>query len=71
MSVPDPNTFGGPVCVRRAGESEWREVSLSHGYTKNSRSILRIPDQVVGTQIRMQAFRQVPGTGMEDKLATS
>ncbi len=39
LSVPDPNTFGGPVFVRRAGESEWREVSFSHGYTQNSRGI--------------------------------
>ena len=30
LSVPDPNIFGGPVKVRRAGESEWKEVSLTH-----------------------------------------
>ncbi len=39
MSVPDPNTFGGPVRLRRAGEEEWRDVPLTHGYTENSRSI--------------------------------
>jgi predicted dehydrogenase len=39
LSVPDPNTFGGPVRVRRAGAGEWSDVPLTHGYAKNSRSI--------------------------------
>ena len=39
MSVPDPNTFGGPVRVRRAGAGEWTEVPLTHGYAENSRGI--------------------------------
>jgi predicted dehydrogenase len=39
LSVPDPNTFGGPVFVRRAGASDWSEVPLTHGYSKNSRGI--------------------------------
>ncbi len=39
LSVPDPNTFGGPVRLRRAGASEWQEIPLSHGYAKNSRSL--------------------------------
>ncbi len=39
MSVPDPNTFGGPVKVRRAGASEWTEVPLTHGYAENSRGL--------------------------------
>jgi len=30
LAVPDPNTFGGPVLVRRAGDKEWREVPLTH-----------------------------------------
>ncbi|MCC6803300.1 MAG: Gfo/Idh/MocA family oxidoreductase [Anaerolineae bacterium] len=30
LSVPDPNTFGGPVRLRLGGESEWREVALTH-----------------------------------------
>ena len=30
LSVPDPNTFGGPVKVRRAGETEWRDLPLTH-----------------------------------------
>jgi predicted dehydrogenase len=39
LSVPDPNTFGGPVLVRRAGQSEWMEVPLTHGYSENSRGL--------------------------------
>jgi len=39
LSVPDPNTFGGPVRVRRAGASEWSEIPLTHGYAENSRGI--------------------------------
>ncbi len=39
LSVPDPNTFGGPVCVRRARASEWSLIPLTHGYTINSRGI--------------------------------
>jgi predicted dehydrogenase len=30
LSVPDPNTFGGCVKVRRAQEKEWSEVALTH-----------------------------------------
>ena len=26
--MPDPNTFGGPVSIRRAGDEEWTEVDL-------------------------------------------
>ena len=39
LSVPDPNTFGGPVKYRRKGEKEFREVPMTHGYRENSRGI--------------------------------
>ncbi len=39
LSVPDPNCFGGPVRVRRAGDKDWMEIPLSHGYSENSRGI--------------------------------
>lgn len=39
LSVPDPNTFGGPVSVRRHNASEWSVVPLTHGYADNSRGI--------------------------------
>ncbi len=39
LSVPDPNTFGGPVMIRRAQEKDWSEVPLAYGYTGNSRGL--------------------------------
>ncbi|MEO7018562.1 MAG: Gfo/Idh/MocA family oxidoreductase [Ktedonobacteraceae bacterium] len=39
LSVPDPNTFGGPVSLHRAGEKGWQEIPLTHGYTENSRGL--------------------------------
>ncbi|MGC9359498.1 MAG: Gfo/Idh/MocA family protein [Anaerolineae bacterium] len=32
LSVPDPNSLGGPVRLARAGAPEWTEVPLSHGH---------------------------------------
>jgi predicted dehydrogenase len=39
LSVPDPNTFGGPVFVKRAGAAEWSQIPLTHGFAENSRGI--------------------------------
>ncbi|PWU70165.1 Gfo/Idh/MocA family protein [Gracilibacillus dipsosauri] len=39
MIVPDPNTFGGPVMIRRKDDSDWTEVPLTHGFTDNSRGL--------------------------------
>jgi predicted dehydrogenase len=39
LSVPDPNAFGGPVRLRRAGSDDWTDISLTHGYTENSRGL--------------------------------
>jgi predicted dehydrogenase len=39
LSVPDPNTFGGPVRLLRKGQKDWQEMPLSHGYTANSRGL--------------------------------
>ena len=39
LSVPDPNTFGGPVRIRKSGDGEWKEVPLTHGYQDNSRCL--------------------------------
>jgi len=30
LSVPDPNSFGGPVRLRRAGAEEWSDIPLTH-----------------------------------------
>jgi predicted dehydrogenase len=32
LSVPDPNSLGGPVRLSKAGEREWNEVTLTHGH---------------------------------------
>lgn len=39
LSLPDPNTFGGPVRLREAGEKEWREMPLTHANAANSRGL--------------------------------
>ncbi len=39
LALPDPNTFGGPVRLRRAEEDAWREVPISRPYTANSRGL--------------------------------
>ena len=39
LSVPDPNGFGGPVRVLRAGAKEWSEIPLTHGYARNYRGV--------------------------------
>ena len=47
LQVPDPNTFGGPVQIRRAGATEWNIVPLVFGYQDNARG-LGIADMVSG-----------------------
>jgi len=39
LSLPDPNTFGGPVRVWRSDENAWTEIPLSHPYSENSRGL--------------------------------
>ena len=40
LSVPDPNTFGGPVLLRKSGEDDWTELELTHkNYTSNMRGL--------------------------------
>lgn len=39
LRVPDPNTFGGPVQICRAGAKELCDIPLSHGYIEQNRSI--------------------------------
>ena len=39
LKVPDPNGFGGPVLIKRAGQSQWMEIPLTHGYAENSRGV--------------------------------
>ena len=39
LSVPDPNTFGGPVRLRAATDTEWRDVAVPSQYEDNSRGL--------------------------------
>lgn len=39
LLVPDPNTFGGPVKIRKRDEKEFKEVPLAYGYSQNNRGL--------------------------------
>ena len=39
IHVPDPNTFDGPVLVRRFREEKWSEIPLINSYCENSRGL--------------------------------
>jgi predicted dehydrogenase len=39
LRVPDPNTFGGPVYVKRYREENWSEIPLLREYRENSRGL--------------------------------
>lgn len=39
LLVPDPNTFGGPVYLRRYDQKEWSQIPLTHFYADNSRGL--------------------------------
>jgi predicted dehydrogenase len=39
LQVPDPNSFGGPVRIAKAGEKDWTEVALTHSYANQSRGL--------------------------------
>lgn len=49
LSVPDPNTFGGPVQIKRHYRDEWHDVPLTHGNAQQSRGI-GLADMVRGAQ---------------------
>lgn len=38
LSLPDPNTFGGPLQISRAG-ADWEEVPITKPFTENSRGL--------------------------------
>ncbi len=39
LSVPDPNSFGGPVRVYTPGHPEWEEIPLTRPFADNSRGL--------------------------------
>jgi predicted dehydrogenase len=39
LSLPDPNTFDGPVRLRKPGANKWQDALVRYGNTENSRGI--------------------------------
>jgi len=39
LKVPDPNTFDGPVIIRRFNDEEWYKIPLLKNYSENSRGL--------------------------------
>jgi predicted dehydrogenase len=39
LSLPDPNTFGGPVRLKCAGATEWEEIPITRPNTDNARGL--------------------------------
>lgn len=39
LAVPDPNTFDGPVLIRRHDQENWREIPLINVFTENNRGL--------------------------------
>jgi predicted dehydrogenase len=39
LSVPDPNSFGGPVAIRRQGDDDWTEIELIEPHLPQYRGI--------------------------------
>lgn len=86
LSLPDPNTFGGPVLLRKGDEKEWTEIPVTLPYTKNSRGLgvadmalaMRegYPHQASGELAYhvleiMEAFPRASGEGKHIELASS
>jgi predicted dehydrogenase len=43
IQVPDPNFFGGPVCLLKKGD-RWRDIPLSHGFGDGNYRSLGVAD---------------------------
>ena len=39
LSVPDPNTFDGPVRLKKKGDKTWQDVPLTHSYSGYDRGL--------------------------------
>ena len=86
LSVPDPNTFGGPVRVLTRNSGEWEETPVTRPFSKNSRG-LGVADMATGIALNqphrasgelashvleiMQAFGQSSETGRRVAMSTS
>jgi predicted dehydrogenase len=47
LSLPDPNTFGGPIKLLQRGETTWQAVPITRPFTENSRG-LGVADMALG-----------------------
>ncbi len=86
LQVPDPNTFGKSIRLRRAGSKEWTEIPYSHIYHENSRGI-GVADMAAAVQSGrlhrchgdlachvlevMSAFEQSSNSGRSIEMTTS
>lgn len=55
ISVPDPNTFGGTVRLKRLGE-DWQDIPLSFSYPENGRG-LGLADMAVALRNKQEDHR--------------
>ncbi len=39
LVIPDPNTFGGPIFIKKPNATEWEEIPLIDGFVDNARGI--------------------------------
>ena len=39
LTVPDPNSFGGPVLLRKSHGKEWEQLNIAKPFTANSRGL--------------------------------
>jgi len=44
LSLPDPNTLGGPVRIKKAGSSDWQDVQLTHPHTERDKWGIGVAD---------------------------
>jgi predicted dehydrogenase len=50
LSVPDPNTFGGPVRIRSAEDAEWRDIPVRHAKGSEDRRGLGLAEMADALQ---------------------
>lgn len=55
ISVPDPNTFGGPIRLKTMDSDGFKEVPSAYGYTENSRGlgIVNMAEAIVNNKPEM------------------
>jgi len=44
LDLPDPNSLGGPVRIRKAGSSDWQDVQLTHSHSDGGKWGIGVAD---------------------------